>query len=539
MIKIVRNDAGNCINFVGSSNPAYWNACLSAQVNAANANNVDIKNDIRTVNVNEPIYEFFNVPYTDFGDKDGNAFSNVTECVEYINTQANVSGNTGRFILDATDTLDFSIDDTNTTVLLDNGDNYPVNSITAQENSDGHIDIVAHAGSIIIYKDLRVANTTIDNVAVTQTLATAVNELNALFSQTGTSSGGVAPVITSSLAVSLTYGTTLNYTATATNGVAYEWTNLPSGITTVDGNSRKIIGGSNLSSGTYNITLRAINYFGYDEETIVLTVSAPAYTDAYSLYTGSSGYLVKTNINTSTEFSGINKATANATGNAWSFGGWFKPSTDASSPQFIFSLNQSNNWNNPYCYLQWLGNGSSGKSLKAVIGMSSGSMGEYTKETSSGTVEYGGGLGGWYHIMVTGTGTYTTSGANDGIKIYINGALATTTTSATTNGSGSQGFVGAITINHVRMGQNQVGSRQLEDCNLDEWAWWNTELDATDVSDIYNSGTTWDLMTGTYSPDHFYRMGDGDTYPTVTDNAGSCDLTMTNMTAASFVSDVP
>ena len=33
-IRIVRNDTGNCINFVGSTQPAYWNACLSAEVDA-------------------------------------------------------------------------------------------------------------------------------------------------------------------------------------------------------------------------------------------------------------------------------------------------------------------------------------------------------------------------------------------------------------------------------------------------------------------------------------------------------------------------
>ena len=33
-IKIKRNEAGNCIEFQGSSNPVYWNACLSGEVDA-------------------------------------------------------------------------------------------------------------------------------------------------------------------------------------------------------------------------------------------------------------------------------------------------------------------------------------------------------------------------------------------------------------------------------------------------------------------------------------------------------------------------
>ena len=49
-MRIVRNAEGNCINFVGSSNPAYFNACLSAEINSIDSNAVDVINDIRTAN---------------------------------------------------------------------------------------------------------------------------------------------------------------------------------------------------------------------------------------------------------------------------------------------------------------------------------------------------------------------------------------------------------------------------------------------------------------------------------------------------------
>ena len=57
-IRVVRNDAGNCVNFVGTSNPTYWNACLSAEINATNNNNINIINDVRTSTSEEVIYEF-------------------------------------------------------------------------------------------------------------------------------------------------------------------------------------------------------------------------------------------------------------------------------------------------------------------------------------------------------------------------------------------------------------------------------------------------------------------------------------------------
>ena len=61
----------------------------------------------------------------------------------------------------------------------------------------------------------------------------------------------------------------------ASRGVAYEWANLPTGITTVEGNVRKLIGGSSLSTGTYSPTMTAINYAGEDVETLTITVSDP------------------------------------------------------------------------------------------------------------------------------------------------------------------------------------------------------------------------------------------------------------------------
>lgn len=74
-IRITRNEAGNCITFVGSSNPVYWNACLSAQINESDSNLVDIINDIRSANEETIQYEFYAVNHVGFSDKDGNSFN--------------------------------------------------------------------------------------------------------------------------------------------------------------------------------------------------------------------------------------------------------------------------------------------------------------------------------------------------------------------------------------------------------------------------------------------------------------------------------
>ena len=68
------------------------------------------------------------------------------------------------------------------------------------------------------------------------TATEACDALNAIFQASG--STGQVPVITSNTTVNLTTGDTLNYELLADYGVGYEWTNLPAGVVTVDGNVR-------------------------------------------------------------------------------------------------------------------------------------------------------------------------------------------------------------------------------------------------------------------------------------------------------------
>ena len=72
---------------------------------------------------------------------------------------------------------------------------------------------------------------------------------------------------------------------------------------------------------------------------------------------------------------------------------------------------------------------------------------------------------------------------------------------------------------------------------VDEVALWKTD-ETSSVENIYNLGTPNDLTS--LNPISWWRMGDGDTYPTITDNgSGGNDGTMTNMDAGDIVSDVP
>lgn len=125
--------------------------------------------------------------------------------------------------------------------------------------------------------------------------------------------------------------------------------------------------------------------------------------------------------------------------------------------------------------------------------------------------------GSWIHIAIVGDGSTAT--------LYKNGASIATTTDVTPQG-----------VN--RFGGDSVGGSRFVHGNMDEVAYWDSTLSASTISDIYNSGTPTDLSG--LSPVHWWRMGDGDTFSTLTDHgSGSNNGTMTNMDAADIVTVVP
>lgn len=183
-IQIVRNEAGNCVNFVGTSNPAYWNACLSAEVDSEDPTRINILNNIRTSDPAEPVYEFYKIPFTDFVDKDGNAFADATATAEYITANASVIGaSTDGVGSDLSgETVCFSLDDTSTSILLDIGYSYGVNTIKAVPDADGTVHIKAKLGDRTLFSQLAVGSACkADGSIIPGGLNDVVNYLNELF----------------------------------------------------------------------------------------------------------------------------------------------------------------------------------------------------------------------------------------------------------------------------------------------------------------------------------------------------------------------
>ena len=124
--------------------------------------------------------------------------------------------------------------------------------------------------------------------------------------------------------------------------------------------------------------------------------------------------------------------------------------------------------------------------------------------------------GNWHHVLAIKTTT--------NIYLYVDGVLE----------SNSQGDVGRISTRSAAIGALFNGSL-FYNGNIDEVALWNTDQ-SSNASSIYNGGTPTDLST--YSPLSWWRCGDGDTAPILSDNgSGGNNGTMTNF--STFSTDVP
>jgi hypothetical protein len=326
----------------------------------------------------------------------------------------------------------------------------------------------------------------------------------------------------------------LNYELTADYGVGYEWdlSNV-SGVVTVDGNPRKLIGGNSLSIGTYNIPVKAINYNGEDSQTIVLTVSTPPFANTKS---------VRFNQN---DWSGANAAlldsvlgrtgNGSGSGDAWSIAFWFKAGGSSNQDQTIFYFGSNDVTNGNHIRINWNGANNSREQLILQYGSSNNNL---ILKTPVGSVL---GSGGWSHFLITYDGG--TTGSSSGslndyysrFKIFKNGIQLTTI-----NSNSNYGIISALSGQNLRVGRYNNSGYMRSDCKVDELAIWDSDQ-SSNVSNIYNSGTPFDLSTLGTQPKHWWRMGDGDTFPYLQDSgtAANCVFQMYNMTVADIVSDVP
>lgn len=139
--------------------------------------------------------------------------------------------------------------------------------------------------------------------------------------------------------------------------------------------------------------------------------------------------------------------------------------------------------------------------------------------------------GTWYHIAMVFDGTLT--GNANRLKIYVDGAQKTLSFTGTIP---SVTYDFALNPTTFYLGTDGFTTPNYFGGKMDEVSIFNTSEPIANLWD--GSGTPTDLTS--LNPIAWWRMGDGDTYPTITDNgSGGNNGTMTNMDAGDIVSDVP
>ena len=348
-----------------------------------------------------------------------------------------------------------------------------------------------------------------------------INYVNTEAQAVGSSTGS-SPAITSSTSIPLTTGDSLNYELTADYGVGYEWTNLPSGVVPVEGNVRKLIGGSQLSAGTYTMTAKAVNYFGEDSQNITLTVSNPPYNDTKSIffqqseYMGANAALAESTLGRSSNGSGSS--------DAWTISFWYKGSTD-SRGQTIFYFGNNDTQNGGHIEIRQV--------QTSRLRLRYGTTQNYLQlQTGVGSLPTD-----WCHIMITYDGGTTGSSSADiddyygRFKIYIDGSQAAVVTAHS-----NYGYTGSVIGQNLRLGRYASGVH-MRGSYVNEVSLHDSDQ-SSNVSTIYNSGAPRDL-TGLFDTTHWWRMGDTDTYPNIQDQVDNATMVMYNMTASNIVTDVP
>jgi hypothetical protein len=149
---------------------------------------------------------------------------------------------------------------------------------------------------------------------------------------------------------------------------------------------------------------------------------------------------------------------------------------------------------------------------------------------------------GWHNFV------YTWDTSADASVLYLDGSSVGTGQAADFTG----------TVDKVSIGY-RYNSGMYFSGSISEVAFWDTALTSGEAAEIYNKGANYtrnnlssDLRTdSTYYTSSgdlvgYWWMGDGDTYPTITDNSSGSwgygsgsDGTMTNMTSGDIVTSLP
>jgi len=326
-----------------------------------------------------------------------------------------------------------------------------------------------------------------------------VNYLNAQFVEGG--NGGTKPVITSSLNIDALIGEHFTYVIAADNDpTSFDISTL--GAYTIKHNNGMICG--EVVSGAQTINITAANAFGADTDVLTITgIPSGGWTNTYSLRfrrtrdqkvimgTGSELYFKEDepfslSFWTNEDRGGIIRRISEVDGSG-------------------YEVDQD-----------------SGRDIFFRLRDDSGGFIEVEAPSIPNNV--------WTSVAIT----YDGSGTAAGVSIYFDSVSQSLATHSDT-------LAGSITST-ASFELGYTDDEDFSNAYLDEVAVYDKELLGAEVTTLYNSGAPDDLNTigPTGNLAGYWRMGDGDIYPTVSDNSvNSNDGTMINMTITSIENNTP
>jgi len=280
------------------------------------------------------------------------------------------------------------------------------------------------------------------------------------------------------------------------------------------------------AADTIVVTCKAGNAIGGSVDfTVTISVTADtSYANTKSLsFDGTSSYL---NGNP-TIMNSMDRAT-NGDGNAWSVSMWVKPANNTAN-QTLMVYGDGDDYNGGAITIKKIGT----NTLAILYGTVYDNILILSNVLNHSQ---------WSHVMVTFDGGTTGNNVNNTadyysrFKVYLNG-FAQSTLGYNTNQGYTGDISGADTSNNIfRIGRASNVHNNYFDGSINQIGIWNSNQGAN-VSSIYNGGVTHDLSLLTTAPSHYYEIENSVT--TITDNAGSANLTGYNFTTSDLITDTP
>jgi len=141
----------------------------------------------------------------------------------------------------------------------------------------------------------------------------------------------------------------------------------------------------------------------------------------------------------------------------------------------------------------------------------------------------------WHHFLLSFNGFGATN--NDKIKVYVDGVQQSPTFIGT--------LPGALLSSSLPLCIGGAPTARYASVAIDELCLYNTNLTQSHATALYNAGVPVDptTVTGSANLVHYWRMGDGDTFPVIQDQINfpgitNMPLTMVNAEASDITGSV-